>query len=315
MTHRLTWTDFPESLRARLEALLGGSVARTRSCEGGFSRSSAEILESASGRRLFVKAVREADNPGSLALNRAEAAALVRLPASAPVPRHVASFAHEDWFVLVTEAADGAMPVQPWLPTQLDQVLAALEELQAATTPSPVPGLPSVAEVLGPDLLGFDRVAEEPPPDLDPWLAARLETLRAAARRGITALDGDTLCHGDLRADNLLLTAEGRVRIVDWAWASRGSRVADALQLLASVPDPDGTLRVNARIDALLDRHRLPHQVGTDVLTGILAFFVDAAWRPHDPSLPRLGAHRRRMRDGLFPLVRERWDRTSPSSR
>jgi len=308
MTHRLNWADFPETLRGRLEELLGGPVTSTRSCEGGFSRSSAEILESRSGRRLFVKAVREQDNPGSMALNRAEAAALAGMPASAPAPALVDSFAHEDWFVLVTEAADGAMPAQPWLPEQLDRVLAALEKLQDAATPCLVPDLPSVSASLGHDLLGFDRVAEDPPADLDPWLAARLDALRGAARRGVTALDGDTLCHSDLRADNLLVTAEGEVSIVDWAWASRGSRVADALQLLASVPDPDGTLRVNARIDTLLDRHDLPRQVGTEVLTGILAFFVDAARWPHDPSLPLLGAHRRRMRDALFPLVRERWE-------
>lgn len=314
MTHRLTWADFPETLRAQLEDLLGGPVLSTRSCEGGFSRSSAEILEARGGRCLFVKAVREADNPGSLALNRAEAAALAQIPAAAPVPALVDAFRHKEWFVLVTEAAPGQMPSQPWAPAQLESVLESLDRLQAAATPSPLPDLPRISESLGHDLLGFDRVAADPPADLDPWLAARLDVLREAARRGITALDGDTLCHSDLRADNLLVTAEGEVSIVDWAWASRGSRVADALQLLASVQDPDGSLRVNKRIDDLLDRHHLPRQVGTDVLTGILAFFVDAARWPHDPSLPRLGAHRRRMRDALFPLVRERWERPGPAA-
>lgn len=307
MTHRLTWTDFPDPLRERLEELLGGAVVATQSCRGGFSSSSAEILRSQADRRLFVKAVRECDNPGSMTLNRAEAAALASIPASAPVPPLVAAFEHEDWFVLVTEVAPGALPAEPWTATQLDQVLAALDELQAATTPCPVPGLRSVAESLGPDMLGFDRVAEDPPTDLDPWIAEHLDSLRDAARRGIGALDGDTLCHSDVRADNILVTEHGDVSLVDWAWASRGSRIADALQLLASVPDPDGTLHVNDRVDAVLDRHGLPRQVGTDVLVGILAFFVDAARWPHDPSLPLLGEHRRRFRDSLFAVVRERW--------
>ncbi|MGP9845173.1 phosphotransferase family protein [Brachybacterium sp. 107] len=307
MTHRLTWTDFPDPLRERLEGLLGGTVVSTTSCRGGFSPSSAEILSSQAGRRLFVKAVRESDNPGSMTLNRAEAAALAAIPASAPVQPLVDAFAHEDWFVLVTEVAPGALPAEPWTGEQLDQVLAALDALQAATTPCPVPGLRSVAETLGPDLLGFDRVAEDLPTDLHPWIAERLDMLREAARRGIDALDGDTLCHSDVRADNILLTTEGEVSLVDWAWASRGSRIADALQLLASVPDPDGTLGVNDRVDAVLDRHGLPRQVGTDVLTGILAFFVDAARLPHAPSLPLIGDHRRRMRDSLFAVVRERW--------
>lgn len=307
MTHRLTWDDFPIPLRGRLESLLGEPVTRTDSCRGGFSPSSAEILSGASGRSLFVKAVRDQDNPGSMELNRREATALALIPSSAPVPPLVDAFELEDWYVLVTGAAPGGLPTEPWTSEHLDHVLAALNDLQAAATPCPVPGLRSVPETLGPDLLGFDRVAENPPADLDPWIAERLEDLRAAARRGIDHLDGDTLCHSDVRSDNLVLTPQGAVSIVDWAHASRGSRTSDALQLLSSVGDADGTLRVNDRIDALLDAHGLPKAVGTDVLSGILGFFVDAARWPHNPHLPFLQAHRLRSRDSLFPLVRERW--------
>ena len=49
MTHRLTWADLPTSVHRRLELLLGGPVTRLRSCSGGFSRSTAEIIEA---RRL-----------------------------------------------------------------------------------------------------------------------------------------------------------------------------------------------------------------------------------------------------------------------
>ncbi|MGP5198547.1 phosphotransferase family protein [Brachybacterium alimentarium] len=313
MTLRLTWSDFPDRLRARLEEVLGGPVVGTHSCRGGFSSSSAEILRSPAGRRLFVKAVREQDNPGSMRLNRAEATVLEQMPDAAPVPALVAVIEQDEWFVLVTEAAPGELPAEPWDPAQLDQVLAAFDALQDATTPCPVPGLPSVAESLGPDMLGFDRVAEDPPTGLDPWLAARLDELRAAARRGIHALDGDTLCHSDVRADNLLIVDGGghidggEVSIVDWAWASRGSRVADALQLLSSVEDVGGTLAVNARADAVLDSHGLPRQVGSDVFAGILGFFVDASRWPRDPSLPLLQQHRIQRRDSLLSVVRERW--------
>lgn len=307
MTHRLTWDDFPLPLRGRLEVLLGEPVVRTHSCRGGFSPSSAEILVGASGRSLFVKAVREQDNPGSMERNRQEASALALIPSSAPVPPLVAAFDYEAWFVLVTEAAPGALPAQPWTPQQLDHVLVALDALQASATPCPIPSVPSVRESLGPDMLGFDHVAEDPPAHLDPWLTERLDELRAAARRGIDALDGDTLCHSDVRSDNLLFTPRGDVSIVDWAYASRGSRCSDALQLLSSVEDADGTLRVNERVDTVLDRHGLPRQVGTDVFAGILGFFVDAARWPHNPTLPFLQEHRIRKRDTLLPLVKERW--------
>ncbi len=312
-THRRTWTDFPPSLHRRLEALLGEPVVRTRSCAGGFSPSSAEVITGSSGRRLFVKAVREQDNPASMDLNRREAETLRAIPATAPVPPLVDAFTQDDWFVLVTEVAPGTLPEIPWTPWQLDRVLEALDALQAGTTPCPVQELPSLTETLGPDLLGFDRVAADPPPALDPWLADRLGMLRAASRRGIDALAGDTLCHADVRADNLLLAEDGTVGFVHWAYASRGSRTADALHLLASVDDPAGVLEVNARIDAVLDAHGLPREIGTDVLTGILGFFVDAARRPEDPRLPLLRAHRLRRRDSLLRVVRERWaDEAAP---
>lgn len=245
MTHRLTWDDFPPVVRRRLEVLLGAPVERTRSCTGGFSPSSAEILTAHSGRELFVKAVRGRDNPGSLQLNRDEAAVLAALPATSRVPSLVDSFMEGEWFVLVTEVAPGSLPKQPWTAEQLDMVLQAL--------------------------------------------------------------DGDTLCHSDVRSDNILLADDGAVAFVDWAWASRGRRIADALQLLSSVEDPKGALGVNARVDAVLDSHELPHQVGTDVLVGVLGFFVDAARWPTDPSLPFLQRHRRARRDSLLPLVRARW--------
>lgn len=307
MTRRLTWDDFPSALRGRLEALLGAPVERTRSCTGGFSPSSAEILTAHSGRELFVKAVRGRDNPGSLRLNRDEAAVLAALPATSAVPSLVDSFTEGESFVLVTEVAPGTLPEQPWTSVQLDRVLEALDDLQATSTPNPVGGLRPVTETLGPDMLGFDRVAADPPEDLGSWLRDHLDELRVAARRGIDALDGDTLCHSDVRADNILLADDGGVGLVDWAWASRGSRISDALQLLSSVEDPEEALGVNARVDAVLDAHGLPHRVGTDVLAGVLGFFVDAARRPADPSLPLLQCHRRARRDSLLPLVRARW--------
>lgn len=314
MTNRLRWADFPDSLRCRLEEILEGPAQGTSSCVGGFSSSSAEIIRSSADRSLFVKAVREQDNPASIRLNRSEAAALAHIPGAAPVPQLVTAFDHQDWFVLVTEVAPGSLPEQPWRPEQLDSVLTALDTLQTAATPCPVPDLPTVGESLGPDMLGFDRIAEAPPTDLDPWIVQHLDTLRAAACRGIGALDGESLCHSDVRGDNVLITDGGAVSLVDWAWASRGSPVADALQLLSSVEDPHGTLLVNERVDAVLEHHGLPYSLGTDVLVGILGFFVDAARLPVDPRLPLLGPHRRARRDSLLPLVEERWERSVPTS-
>ena len=103
------------------------------------------------------------------------------------------------------------------------------------------------------------------------------------------------------------------MRLVDWAHASVGSPVADALQLLSSVDDPCGALKVDEKVDALLAAHDLPSATGTDVLVGILGFFVDAARLPS--TLPSLREHREARRDGLLPLVRTRWEREVTSGR
>ena len=43
--------------------------------------------------------------------------------------------------------------------------------------------------------------------------------------------DGDQLCHGDFRPDNLVLTASGPV-VLDWMTATRGVPVADVVRTL-----------------------------------------------------------------------------------
>src|SRR5699024_7229962 len=109
---------------------------------------------------------RDRDNPASRALNGAEADVLAALPATAPVPALVDVFAEGEWFVLVTQAAPGALPKAPWTPAQLGQVLRALDELQEATTPCPVRALRSVPDTLGPE--------HRPRRDRDPGPAAGL---------------------------------------------------------------------------------------------------------------------------------------------
>ncbi|MGP9694151.1 phosphotransferase [Brachybacterium sp. AOP25-B2-12] len=307
MPHRRTWSDLPPAVRARVEMTLGGGPRSVRSCEGGFSTSTADVLTGPADREVFVKAVRRQDNPGAWDMNHREADVLASIPHAAPVPDLLDVFEDGDWFTLVTTVAPGRMPEQPWRPEHLDATFRALDLVQGAATTASVAHLPSVPEVLGHDLRGLERVAADPPADLDPWIAARLPALAESAVRGIPALDGDLLCHCDLRASNLLVAEDGTVTVVDWAWAGRGSHLADPVQLLASIEDPTGDLGLSARLDRVLDRHAIARSVGTDALVGILGFFVDAA-RFEDTEVAGLQAHRVRRRDLLLPLVRRRWE-------
>ncbi|GAA1724723.1 aminoglycoside phosphotransferase family protein [Brachybacterium phenoliresistens] len=306
MRPRLRWSDLPESVRLRVQHRLGAEVSWTIPCTGGFSPSTAEIVAADTGRRLFVKAVRAEDNPDSPRMNRAEAHALAHIPSSAPVPAFVDAFTDGDWFVLVTEVGPGQTPAQPWTGDDLDHVLDALDHLQSVCTPNPVPDLPRAADALAEDFLGFSRIAEDRPPGLDPWILEHLRDLELAEERGLAAIDGETLCHLDVRADNLLIAPGGGVSVVDWAHACRGPRWLDALLFLGTVEDRHGELAVSARIDELMTHHGLPRRTGTDVLCAFLGFFVDAARRPDPESVPGLGAHRARYAEWLVPLIRLR---------
>ena len=78
-------------------------------------------------------------------------------------------------------------------------------------------------------------------------MAGHLPQLRQAAARGLTALQtGETLTHCDIRADNILVRADGRVIIVDWPWGGTGpdwlDRLLLGLHIVVRGGDPAGPL-------------------------------------------------------------------------
>ncbi|MEU7584814.1 phosphotransferase [Micromonospora sp. NPDC049230] len=140
---------------------------------------------------------------------------------------------------------------------------------------------------------------------LDPWVRGHLDQLRAAADRGVAALAGDTLCHVDVRADNLLLDATGRVHVVDWPWACRGPAWLDTALLLVNV-----RLHGGHDTEALLRRLRLTAEVDPIALTGVYAglagFFADSARRPPPHGIPTVRAFQQAQADALLPWLAAR---------
>lgn len=235
--NRLLWPDLPDGLRAEIESRLGSPVVAAASKAGGFSPGLASVLRLADGSQVFAKAVSSAPNPISPSMHRREATIAGRLPASAPVPRLLWSHDDGDWVVLVFEALTGVPPTLPWVPAERDRVLAALTDLGAALTPVPPElDLPPV-DVLDEDFSGWRGLLDRPDPrlaEVDPWAAGRLADLAVWETRWQAAAQGDTLLHGDLRADNLLLT-EDRVYFVDWPAALVGAAWVDLVLMLPSM--------------------------------------------------------------------------------
>ena len=296
---RITWADLPPDIRESTERILGGRVIEARSQTQGFSPGTADRVRTDQGRRAFVKAVTPALNERSAELARQELRITAALPEQAPTPRVLGGFDTGDWIVLVLEDITGEHPRLPWSEADLDTVVAGLDELAAVLTPSPLNDVPRAADTLAHDFEGWDRIAADPPADLDPWARAHLPALRAAAARGLAAMaSGETLTHCDIRADNILVRDDGRPIFIDWPWGCIGPAWLDRVLLAVNVLVNGGTA------DRLLTG--LDPRVVTDVITGLTGFFLHVCRTPPPPGIPAVRAFQRAQGDALLPWIRER---------
>jgi hypothetical protein len=282
---RIGWADLPERVREHVEVVLGGPVLRAVSQSGGFSPGTADRVVTAGGRRAFVKAVSTGLNGRSVELARAEAYVTARMPADAPVPRLLDVLDDGEWVVLIHEDVEGRHPRTPWVEDEMQATMRALRELAAALTPSPVTGVPRVAEHLAQCFAGWARLAADPLPGLDPWATAHLDDLRAAADRGLAAVaTGATLAHCDVRADNLLVRPDGSVVVVDWPYGCVGPAWLDTVLLAMNVLVHGGPGdRLLAGIDP---------GTATDVIAGFTGDFLERSRHP-SPGIPHVRAFQR----------------------
>ncbi len=303
---RLAWEQLPESLRTTIEDKLGAAVMRADSQKGGFSPGLAARLTLADGRRVFVKAVSPAQNPDAPRFYRQEAEIAARLPESVPAPRLL--WCHDDghWVVLAFEDVDGRTPAMPWQPDEQDRVLAALAAMAAALTPCPV-DVPEIGATTDADLSGWRQLVDGPPGQLagvDPWARERVSELAELEARWALVAAGDSLLHGDLRADNMLLTDE-RVVFVDWPSALRGAPWFDLLILLPSM-----TMQGGGDPQRIIAMHPLTRDVDPASIDAVLAavagYFVHSSLQPPPPGLPRVRDFQRAQGEAVLPLLRQR---------
>lgn len=291
---RVRWDELPPSVHDAVAALLGAPVVGAESQPGGFSPGSADRVRTADGRRAFVKA---SDRPSAVELHRREAAVTASLPSDLPAPALLGHVEVDGWVALVLTDVDGRRPVLPWRPAELDRVTGMLARLAAAGTPCPVADLPPARDGIGAFFTGAHRLAADgvTVPGLD---------LPALADAAIAALDGDTLVHHDVRADNVLLTARGAV-LVDWPHACVGPAWFDTLGLAMEVQRLGGP-----DADTLLATHPTTRDVDVAVLDGALAGLagglLDRARRPPVPGMPTIREFQRVQGEALLTWLRQR---------
>jgi aminoglycoside phosphotransferase (APT) family kinase protein len=297
---RAGWTALPPRVRADLEAFLGSPVVAAVNQDGGFSPGLAARIRCADGRRAFVKAVGPELNPDTPDLHRAEARIAAALPITAPVPRFRHGYDDGDWVALVFDEVDGRMPALPWSTADLHRVLDALGELARSLTPCPLDDMPTATEKLRADMLGYRRLLDQTPDDLDPWELRHLPALAELAESALSILDGDTLVHLDVRADNVLLT-DDRVMFVDWPWATRGAAWIDTAVLGVNAAlhghDPDVLLAGNPLLEGVDP---------TPLLAGLAGMWAHACRRPAQPGMPTIRAFQRAQGVAALDWVRHR---------
>jgi aminoglycoside phosphotransferase len=305
---RTPWGDLPEAVRDAVADVLGEPVAHAVTQPGGFSPGAATRVRTTGGRRAFVKAVSGHTNPDSPALHRTEARNAAALPAAVPAPRLLGTHDDGTWVALVYEDVPGRQPHVPWHRAELERVLDAVADLGRALTPSPLDA-PPAATALARTFSGWQRLLDGAPEDLaarlDPWAADHLPHLAELAAPWPEAVTGDTLAHGDLRADNILLTDDGRTVFVDWPHALRAAVWFDLLVMLPCVraqggPDPED----------LFTAHPLGAGADPDAVTTALAalagYFLYHCLLPPPPGIPTVRAFQRAQGDAALGWLRRR---------
>ena len=281
----MPYDDLPAPVRGWVDERLGSPVVEAVTQPGGFSPGAAARLLCADGTRAFVKAVSDEINNDSPRMHRREVVNAGALLPAAPAPRLLASYDDGTWVALLLQDVDGRHPELPWREDELRRVVAAIDELFTDLTPCPVPEASPVGDDWREEFTNWrDAVAAGPPAGIDPWCARHLDRLAGLESGWADAASGDTLLHLDLRADNMLVSAD-RVWIVDWPWAARGAPAFDLVGFAPSVamqggPDPE----------ELLSRHAAARAADPEAIAAVIAavagYFTNQSLQPPAPGIP-----------------------------
>jgi aminoglycoside phosphotransferase (APT) family kinase protein len=299
---RVPWDEMPGPIRSAVAELCGARVVAASTQPGGFSPGVAARVRCADGTRWFVKAVSSEANPDSPRMHRREGKVLAALDpligaGRLPVPRLHGVAERGTWVALVLADVDGVAPALPWQPSQLGQVVAAIDQLAGALTPAPMKA-PAIAQRYARMFRGWRELAAALAPGtegpaagtegLDPWSRAHAGELAALEATWEAHAAGGTLLHGDLRADNMLLGPAGVV-VVDWPHACLGAAFVDLVLFAPSVAMQGGPQLAEL---LALSRHgrRAPRDSLTAVLCALAGYFTRQALLPPPPGLPTLRA-------------------------
>jgi len=296
---RPSWQTIPSALRDALTARVG-VVVQAVSPPGGFTPGLAARLLLSGGGRVFIKGLPAGHAFAASYRHEAGAAALIPAGVPAPVLRWHDEIA--GWIVLAFDDAGGRHadlgPTGRDLPAVLDAITAVHV---------PAGGLPQSAARIAPWHHGWAVMAAAPPADLHPWAAAHLEALAGIERDWVPDSRGATLVHGDLRADNVLMTDGGAV-LVDWAFAGCGAPWLDLAalvpQLILAGHTPCDAERCLARLPAW---RSAPPLAVTSYAVACAGYWTRSSQLPAPADAPHLRGYQARAGRAAVEWAAWRW--------
>ncbi|RNI21376.1 aminoglycoside phosphotransferase family protein [Flexivirga caeni] len=290
---RIGFAQAPVEVRQWVRGRLGDPIADVIDCTGGMSPGPAARLRSDSGTRVFAKACGPELNPDTPGLIRSEGRLLAGLPEHPCLPRLLDLYDDGRWVALLLEDLPGELPGVPWSADDLRRasgvvakVRRVLDDVSAGWLPSARGHAPLFTDAW--KLLG-ERLGQ-----VDPWWAKHHDQLAAHAERAATLIDGESVLHWDVRADNLIF-APGRDVLIDWGQARRGAPWLDHA-LLATDCAMSGS--VVSAMDFFAFEPALAERDPADLVSLMAAAAMTFAARMSDPAPPGLPT---------MPATRARW--------
>jgi hypothetical protein len=234
---RLGYVNTPQHFRTWVADRFG-EPAQVVEHAGGMSPGCATSLYFDSSRAIFVKAVSREINEGTVALFEFERDLLSRLPVVDYRSVLVDSYESAGWIALVFENIDGRYPRFDDQ-SDFDAVHAVIARQTNELTPPPANALvPGVAEKAERWIARWQDLRTLRSAVVPDWVWQDFDSLLVRVGGLAGQLPSRTLCHFDIRDDNVLLRPDGSAVIVDWGMARTGPQWLDLVQLAVQLNDP-----------------------------------------------------------------------------
>jgi Ser/Thr protein kinase RdoA (MazF antagonist) len=294
-----TWQSLPLEVRQQVEAALECRVIRAERAWGGYSPTPTFRLTLTDAKKVFFKGTGPLTNDFARAALVSEVRVYRELSPLIEgwLPELYSAFHFNDWHILLLEDL-GPKSVPPWTPAKTRRVSAGLADFHRATRDKELPlWIPRVSQHTA--KLNWRRVARnsrdfeaiaatagDKQKEAYQWLQSAFPLLSSLTENMAERPGPAVLLHGDVRSDNLRLTAGG-LRLFDWPFVAVGPVEFDLVQFAQTVRVEGGP-----QPEKVVDWYSQHNLVNPATLTAYIAwwaaFFAEKFWQPEIPGLPRL---------------------------